>query len=125
MLESLLVSSKKLILIVVIHWVFFGVHQFQKIEQFCITSPNENKSWEMHEEMLLNSEKCYQELNLLYQVVYVVSVALNNAEAKRYNLEGWFPSSKTYRELASCSDCTDCQVRGLGIRFGQEKISFT
>ncbi|KAK8941052.1 hypothetical protein KSP39_PZI010757 [Platanthera zijinensis] len=99
----------------------FRMHQFEQIVQFGITSPNENKSWEMHEEMLLNSEKFYQELNLPYQVVSAVSGALNNAEAKRYNLEGWFPSSKTYRELASCSNCTDYQARRLGIRYGQKK----
>ncbi|KAK8936738.1 hypothetical protein KSP39_PZI011912 [Platanthera zijinensis] len=99
----------------------FRVHQFEKIEQFCITSPNENESWEMHEEMLLNSEKFYQELNLPYQVVSIVSGALNDAAAKKYDLEGWFPASKKYRELVSCSNCTDYQARRLGIGYGQKK----
>ncbi|KAK8940665.1 Serine--tRNA ligase [Platanthera zijinensis] len=75
----------------------------------------------MHEEMLLNSEKFYQELNLPYQVVSIASEALNDAATKKYDLEGWFPSSKTYRELVSCSNCLDYQARRLGIKYGQKK----
>lgn len=44
------------------------------------------------------------------QVVNIVSGELNNAAAKKYDLEAWFPASKTYRELVSCSNCTDYQV---------------
>ncbi|KAG7536652.1 Aminoacyl-tRNA synthetase class II [Arabidopsis suecica] len=97
----------------------FRVHQFEKVEQFCITSPND--SWVMLEEMLNNSEEFYQSLKLPYRVVSVVSGALNNAAAKKYDLEGWFPSSETYRELVSCSNCTDYQSRRLGIRYGHKK----
>nr|DAD19465.1 TPA_asm: hypothetical protein HUJ06_020928 [Nelumbo nucifera] len=99
----------------------FRVHQFEKVEQFCITSPNGNDSWEMHEEMIKNSEDFYKELNIPYQVVAIVSGALNDAAAKKYDLEGWFPASKTYRELVSCSNCTDYQSRRLEIRYGQKK----
>ncbi|KAK6135970.1 hypothetical protein DH2020_030308 [Rehmannia glutinosa] len=99
----------------------FRVHQFEKIEQFCITSPNGNDSWEMHEEMLKNSEDFYGLLNIPYQVVSIVSGALNDAAAKKYDLEGWFPASKTYRELVSCSNCTDYQSRRLETRYGQKK----
>ncbi|KAH6802427.1 seryl-tRNA synthetase / serine-tRNA ligase [Perilla frutescens var. frutescens] len=99
----------------------FRVHQFEKIEQFCITSPNGNDSWEMHEEMLKNSEDFYKLLNIPYQVVSIVSGALNDAAAKKYDLEGWFPASKAYRELVSCSNCTDFQSRRLETRFGQKK----
>ncbi|XP_057800349.1 LOW QUALITY PROTEIN: serine--tRNA ligase-like [Salvia miltiorrhiza] len=99
----------------------FRVHQFEKVEQFCMTSPNANDSWEMHEEMLKNSEDFYQLLNIPYQVVSIVSGALNDAAAKKYDLEGWFPASKTYRELVSCSNCTDYQSRRLEIRYGQKK----
>lgn len=99
----------------------FRVHQFEKVEQFCITSPNGNDSWDMHEEMLKNSEDFYKELNIPYQVVSIVSGALNDAAAKKYDLEGWFPASKTYRELVSCSNCTDYQSRRLEIRYGQKK----
>ncbi|KAJ6737018.1 hypothetical protein OIU85_019120 [Salix viminalis] len=99
----------------------FRVHQFEKVEQFCITSPNGNESWEMLEEMIKNSEEFYQELNIPYQVVAIVSGALNDAAAKKYDLEGWFPASNTYRELVSCSNCTDFQSRRLEIRYGQKK----
>ncbi|XP_077225101.1 serine--tRNA ligase-like [Tasmannia lanceolata] len=99
----------------------FRVHQFEKVEQFCLTSPSGDLSWEMHEEMIKNSEDFYKELNIPYQVVAIVSGALNDAAAKKYDLEGWFPASKTYRELVSCSNCTDYQSRSLEIRFGQKK----
>ncbi|CAL5088994.1 unnamed protein product [Urochloa decumbens] len=98
----------------------FRVHQFEKIEQFCITSPNGNDSWEMFEEMIKNSEDFYKEIGLAYQVVSIVSGALNDNASKRYDLEAWFPASNTYRELVSCSNCTDYQARRLGIAYGQK-----
>ncbi|CAI0416229.1 unnamed protein product [Linum tenue] len=99
----------------------FRVHQFEKVEQFCVTSPNGTDSWDMHEEMIKNSEDFYKSLNLPYQVISIVSGALNDAAAKKYDLEAWFPASKTYRELVSCSNCTDYQSRRLEIRYGQKK----
>lgn len=99
----------------------FRVHQFEKVEQFCITSPNENESWDMHEEMIKNSEDFYKMLKIPHQIVAIVSGALNDAAAKKYDLEGWFPASKTYRELVSCSNCTDYQARRLETRYGQKK----
>ncbi|XP_009784692.1 serine--tRNA ligase-like [Nicotiana tabacum] len=99
----------------------FRVHQFEKVEQFCLTSPNGNDSWDMHEEMIKNSEEFFQLLKIPYQIVSIVSGALNDAAAKKYDLEGWYPASSTYRELVSCSNCTDYQSRKLEIRFGQKK----
>ncbi|KAL6524579.1 hypothetical protein OROHE_016250 [Orobanche hederae] len=99
----------------------FRVHQFEKVEQFCMTSPNDDESWIMHEEMIKNSEDFYKELKIPYQVVKIVSGALNDAAAKKYDLEGWFPASNAYRELVSCSNCTDYQSRRLEIRYGQKK----
>jgi hypothetical protein len=64
------------------------------------------------------------QLGLPYQVVSVVSGALNDAAAKKYDLEAWFPASKTFRELVSCSNCTDYQARRLGIGYGQKKVGF-
>ncbi|GJN39139.1 hypothetical protein PR202_gb28238 [Eleusine coracana subsp. coracana] len=96
----------------------FRVHEFQKVEQFCITAPED--SWEMLEEMIKNAEDFYQELGLPYRVVSVVSGALNLAAAKKYDLEAWFPASQAYRELVSCSNCTDYQARRLEIRYGQK-----
>ena len=95
-------------------WGIFRVHQFEKIEQFCITTPEE--SWKMHEEMIECAEKFYQSLELPYQVINIVSGALNDAAAKKYDLEAWFPGYGAYRELVSCSNCTDYQSRSLDIR---------
>nr|XP_043638718.1 serine--tRNA ligase-like [Erigeron canadensis]XP_043638719.1 serine--tRNA ligase-like [Erigeron canadensis]XP_043638720.1 serine--tRNA ligase-like [Erigeron canadensis] len=99
----------------------YRVHQFEKLEQFCITGPNGNDSWDMHEEMIKNAEEFYQMLKIPYQIVNIVSGALNDAAAKKYDLEAWFPASSTYRELVSCSNCTDYQSRKLEIRCGQKK----
>ncbi|KAJ4834391.1 hypothetical protein Tsubulata_007333 [Turnera subulata] len=98
----------------------YRVHQFDKVEQFCITSPNCNDSWEMFEAMIENSEDFYKELNIPYQIVSIVSGKLNPAAAKKYDLEAWFPASQTYRELVSCSNCTDYQSRRLEIRYGHK-----
>jgi seryl-tRNA synthetase len=97
------------------------VHQFEKIEQFCITEPGEEKSWAMLEEMIGNAEEFNKVLGIPYRVVVIVSGALNNAAAKKYDLEAWFPGSHAFRELVSCSNCTDYQSRRLRIRYGQTK----
>lgn len=65
----------------------------------------------------------FWQLNIPYQIVAIVSGALNDAAAKKYDLEAWFPASQTYRELVSCSNCTDYQSRRLEIRYGQKKVS--
>lgn len=99
----------------------FRVHQFEKIEQFVLCSPKENISWEMMDTMIANSEEFYQSLGLSYRVVNIVSGALNNAAAKKLDLEAYFPASKTFRELVSCSNCTDYQSRRLEVRYGASK----
>jgi seryl-tRNA synthetase len=71
--------------------------------------------------MFANSEEFYQSLRLPYQVVAIVSGALNNAAAKKYDLEAWFPYQGEYKELVSCSNCTDYQSRALNIRYGVKK----
>ena len=80
-----------------------------------MTSPANNASWEAFEEMIANAEEFYQKLGLPYRIVNIVSGELNNAAAKKYDLEAWFPASKTYRELVSCSNCTDYQVCTLAL----------
>jgi len=87
------------------NWGIFRVHQFEKVEQFIIT--NEEESWNELEKMIKISEEFYQALNLPYRVVSIVSGALNDAAAKKYDLEAWFPGYNDYRELVSCSNCTD------------------
>ncbi|KZT64329.1 serine-tRNA ligase [Daedalea quercina L-15889] len=97
-------------------WGIFRVHQFEKIEQFCVTEPD--KSWQMLDAMLANSEEFYQSLGLPYRVVAIVSGALNLAAAQKYDLEAWFPFQGAHKELVSCSNCTDYQSRKLEVRCG-------
>ncbi|CAL8068742.1 unnamed protein product [Calicophoron daubneyi] len=99
----------------------FRVHQFEKVEQFCITSPHDDVSWQMFNEMIGNAEAFHQALGLPYRIVSIVSGELNNAAAMKYDLEAWFPGSGAFRELVSCSNCTDYQSRRLSIRYGQTK----
>ncbi|XP_046822672.1 serine--tRNA ligase, cytoplasmic [Vespa crabro] len=99
----------------------FRVHQFEKVEQFCLTSPYDDKSWEMMEEMISNAEEFYKELEIPYRIVNIVSGALNHAASKKLDLEAWFPGSGAFRELVSCSNCLDYQARRLLVRYGQTK----
>lgn len=99
----------------------FRVHQFHKVEQFCITSPLDGASEEMFQAMVGNAEGFYKRLGIPYRIVSIVSGELNNAAAIKYDLEGWFPGSGAFRELVSCSNCTDYQARSLQVRFGQTK----
>ncbi|TNN37574.1 Serine--tRNA ligase, cytoplasmic [Liparis tanakae] len=99
----------------------FRVHQFEKIEQFIYASPHDDKSWELFDEMIGTAEEFYQTLGIPYRVVNIVSGALNHAASKKLDLEAWFPASGAFRELVSCSNCTDYQARRLRIRYGQTK----
>jgi seryl-tRNA synthetase len=92
-----------------------------QIEQFLLVKPE--KSWEAFDEMIATSEEFYQSLRLPYQVIAIVSGALNNAAAKKYDLEAWFPFQGEYKELVSCSNCTDYQSRELEIRYGIKKMT--
>ncbi|KAF2184681.1 serine-tRNA ligase [Zopfia rhizophila CBS 207.26] len=106
-------------------WGIFRIHQFEKVEQFLITKPD--ASWQAFEDMIATSEEFYQSLGLAYQVVGIVSGALNNAASKKLDLEAWFPitGGGEYKELVSCSNCTDYQTRELEIRYGVKKPTAT
>ncbi len=71
--------------------------------------------------MITNSEDFCKMLNIPYRVVCIVSGALNNAAAKKWDVEGWFPGSGAFRELVSCSNCLEYQARRLKVRYGQTK----
>ncbi|GAA89934.1 seryl-tRNA synthetase [Aspergillus luchuensis IFO 4308] len=92
-----------------------------QIEQFVLTKPED--SWQAFDEMMATSEEFYRSLGLPYQVVAIVSGALNNAASKKYDLEAWFPFQGEYKELVSCSNCTDYQSRALEIRYGTKKAT--
>ncbi len=94
------------------------VHQFDKMEMFSFCHPD--KSWEEHEFLLNIEEEILQELELPYQVVNICGGDLGTAAAKKYDLEVWIPTQEKYRELTSCSNCTDFQARRGGIRFKDE-----
>ncbi|KAH0556957.1 hypothetical protein GP486_005253 [Trichoglossum hirsutum] len=97
-------------------WGIFRVHQFEKVEQFLLTGPDD--SWKAFDDMISISEEFYKSLGIPYRIVAIVSGALNNAAAKKYDLEAWFPFQGEYKELVSCSNCTDYQSRALEIRCG-------
>jgi seryl-tRNA synthetase len=98
----------------------FRVHQFEKIEQFCLTVDDLEESQKEQQKMLNCAKDFYDSLGFPYRVVCIVSGALNDAAIKKYDLEAWFPGQNTYRELVSCSNCTDFQARGVGVRCGQK-----
>ncbi|MFX0105092.1 MAG: serine--tRNA ligase [Candidatus Hodarchaeota archaeon] len=95
----------------------FRVHRFEKVEQFIFCRPTD--SWKYFEELIRNAEELYKDLEIPYRIGNVASGELNDNAAKKYDLEAWFPASKTYRELVSCSNCLDYQARKLKIRMGR------
>mmetsp|Transcript_17235 Transcript_17235/g.26674 ORF Transcript_17235/g.26674 Transcript_17235/m.26674 type:complete len:492 (+) Transcript_17235:68-1543(+) len=99
----------------------FRVHQFEKIEQFCVVVDDFEESSKEHKRMIGAAEEFYQSLGFPYRVVCLVSGELNDAAVKKYDLEAWFPGQNAYRELVSCSNCTDYQARGVGARCGSKK----
>ncbi|MCD7781190.1 MAG: serine--tRNA ligase [Methanosphaera sp.] len=95
----------------------FRVHQFEKIEQFIYSTPEDSTA--EHKRLLETTESIYQKLGLPYQVVAIVSSALNDNASIKYDLEAYFPGSQTYRELVSCTNCKDYQARKTNTRHGR------
>lgn len=91
------------------------VHQFDKVEMFSYVHPG--KSEEEHEFILSIEEEIMQELGFHYQVINICGGDLGAPAAKKYDIEVWIPSQKKFRELTSCSNCTDFQARRAKIRF--------
>ncbi|MFB6470737.1 MAG: serine--tRNA ligase [Vulcanisaeta sp. AZ3] len=92
----------------------FRVHQFHKVEQFVFSLPED--SWRWHEELIKNAEELWQGLGLPYRVVLLCAHDMGRCAAKQYDLEVWMPAQGRYREMVSCSNCTDWQSAKLGIR---------
>ncbi|NHI03375.1 Seryl-tRNA synthetase [Candidatus Nitrosotalea sp. TS] len=93
----------------------FRVHQFEKVEQFVFSRPEE--SWNEHEKMLAIVEEFYQKIGLPYRVVLLSSGDMGKVSAKTYDLEAWMAGQNNYREIISCSNCLEFQARRLKIRF--------
>ena len=96
----------------------FRVHQFDKIEQFVFTRPEE--SWKEHERMLSVAEDFYQNLEIPYKVTLLSSGDMGKVSAKTYDIEAWMAGQNAYREIVSCSNCLDYQARRLKIRFREK-----
>jgi seryl-tRNA synthetase len=92
----------------------FRVHQFDKVEMFAFTTPE--TSWDTHEEMVAVEERIIGNLDLPYRVVNIAAGDLGGSAAKKYDIEVWLPGQRRYRELTSCSNCTDYQARRLQTR---------
>jgi seryl-tRNA synthetase len=92
----------------------FRVHQFDKVEMFVFTTPE--TSWEAHEQLVAIEEEIIAGLELPYRVVNVAAGDLGGSAAKKYDIEVWLPGQERYRELTSCSNCTDYQARRLQTR---------
>lgn len=93
----------------------FRVHQFEKVEQFVFSRPEE--SWKEHERMLSIVEEFYQKIGLPYKIMLLSSGDMGKVSAKTYDLEAWMAGQNNYREVTSCSNCLDFQARRLKIRF--------
>ncbi|MEM2117517.1 MAG: serine--tRNA ligase [Candidatus Bathyarchaeia archaeon] len=97
----------------------FRVHQFNKVEQFIFCRPED--SWKFHEELIQNAEELVQKLGLPYHVVNVCTGDIGTVAAQKYDIEVWMPAQNAYREIISCSNCTDYQARRLNIRYREKE----
>ena len=93
----------------------FRVHQFDKIEQFVFSRPEESQK--EHERMLAVAEEFYQSLEIPHRVMLLSSGDMGKVSAKTYDIEAWMAGQNAYREIVSCSNCLDYQARRLKIRF--------
>ena len=97
----------------------FRTHQFNKIEQFIFCKPED--SAKLHEELLSNAEELLQKIGLAYRIVNVCTGDIGTVAAKKYDIEAWMPAQNGYREVVSCSNCTDYQGRRLGIKYREKE----
>ena len=91
------------------------VHQFTKVEQIVICHPDD--SWSHHEELLDNAVGLWDSLGLHYRVVNICTGDMGTVAAKKYDLEAWLPGADAYKEVVSCSNCTDYQANRLRMRY--------
>ena len=91
------------------------VHQFTKVEQIVICDPD--NSWDHHEELLGNAVDMWDSLGLHYRVVNICTGDMGTVAARKYDLEAWLPGAGGYKEVVSCSNCTDYQANRLRMRY--------
>lgn len=90
------------------------VHQFNKLEMFVYTSPEDAEA--EHLRLVELQERMLQDLGLSYRVIDVAAGDLGSSAARKYDVEAWVPTQNAYRELTSTSNCTTYQARRLDIR---------
>jgi seryl-tRNA synthetase len=93
-------------------------HQFHKVEMVRLTTPE--TSMDALESMVQDAEEVLKRLELPYRVVVLCTGDMGFASAKTYDLEVWLPGQDAYREISSCSNCTDFQARRLTMRYRPE-----
>jgi len=93
----------------------FRIHQFEKIEQFVFCKPED--SWEEFDLILNNTIEMFKAMEVPFRTIVLSSGDTGRVPTKTIDFEGWFPSGKCYRELASCSNCLDYQARRSNIRY--------
>ena len=91
------------------------VHQFTKVEQIIISHPDE--SWQLHEELLQNCIDMWNELGLHHEVVNICTGDMGTVAARKYDIEAWLPGAEAFKEVVSCSNCTDYQANRLRMRY--------
>lgn len=99
----------------------FRVHQFEKVEQFVFCKPE--NAWKEFDLMLGNTEAIFKALEIPYRTVILSSEDMGRTAVKTVDVEGWFPVQGAYRELGSCSNCTDYQARRSNIKFTDGKTT--
>ncbi len=92
----------------------FRVHQFDKVEMFSFARPEDSEA--EHDFLVSIEEQILSNLELPYRVMNIAVGDLGAPAAKKFDLEGWLPGQQRYRELTSCSNCTDYQARRLQTR---------
>ena len=92
----------------------FRVHQFNKLEMYVFCLPEDSER--LHEQILAIEEEIWQELGIPYHIINTAAGDLGAPAAKKYDIEYWSPVDQKYREITSCSNCTDFQARALNIR---------
>ncbi len=97
----------------------YRVHQFEKVEQFCVADAE--TSWQVFHDMMSVAREFYDSLGINYRVINIASGSLNSSASMKYDLEAWFPGSKFYGELVSCTNCLDYFSKRLNVRKTDDK----
>jgi len=97
----------------------FRVHQFNKVEQVVLCMPKQ--SWKIHEELIKNAADFFKSLGLHYRIVNVCTGDMGVVASKKYDIEVWCPVQNAFREVVSCSNCTEYQAVGLNMKYSDNE----